>query len=124
MKKLEKIAIVLIVLWVFKLIVAVATPFFIRHMIAAACPTDKLDMLKILAGAFALMWGWGTSVACGIWLFLEAKRESRPRWLWCLAGLTLNINAVILFFVWLAFQDIRQMHNKASLPDNADSSCS
>ena len=112
MKKLEKFAIVLIVLWILQAIAAGATPFWIRHMLEAKNVTAGMGQLKILTGFFALIIGLGTSVACGIWLFLEAKRESRPRWLWCLAGLNLKINAVILFFVWLAFQEIRQMRIK------------
>jgi len=120
MKKLEKFTIVLIVLWVLQGLSTGLMPFLVGQIINAKDP-EVITNLKMLAASISIINGFGISAACGIWLFLEAKREGHLRWLWCLMGLSFKINAAILFFVWLAFLELRQMRIKTSLPDSPQS---
>jgi hypothetical protein len=121
MKKLEKFAVVLIALWILQCIFAGLTPIWIKQIVASENIDRAIPDLEMLAASISIITGLGVSAACGIWLFLEAKREGHPHWLWCIMGLSFKINAVILFFVWLAFQEIRQMRMKTSLPDSPQS---
>ena len=111
MKKLEKFVIVLIVLWILQCVCSGFMPSLIAQ-IAAARNLDASAKLQILLTSISLLSFSVVSIACATWLFLEAKREEYSKWLWCLAGLVLKIDAVILFFVWLAFQEIQQMRIK------------
>lgn len=38
-------------------------------------------------------------IGIGIWLFQQARRDERSRWVWGLFGLTFGINAAILYFL-------------------------
>ncbi|MFA6173996.1 MAG: hypothetical protein WC701_09985 [Kiritimatiellales bacterium] len=111
MKKIEKLATVLIILYSLQAVLAGLTPFWI-FQIANSHSTTFLNLLKMIGLSFSAITSIGTGIVCGIWLFAEAKREGYSSWLWCLAGLVLRLDALILFFVWLAFQEIRQMRIK------------
>ena len=40
---------------------------------------------------------------CGIWLFINSPRHNLNKWLWGIFGLGVHLFAVVLYFIYVAF---------------------
>lgn len=48
-----------------------------------------------------------TNLVCGIWLLLDSKQEKLSSWVWFLSGVVFGLNAVIVFYLFLLYIEIR-----------------
>jgi hypothetical protein len=103
MKKFEKLAVVLIILWGLNVVLTALTPIWVFQLM----DSSSLKTARLIALSLSTLIKCLSAVACGVWLYLEAKRESRSTWLWCLAGLAFQIPAVIAFVAFIILKEIR-----------------
>lgn len=102
MKKIEKLAIVLVVAWVFR---AVSTPGMLMWM-ARQQIGHISSFAQVLQYAAGLGY-WLIAAVCGAWLFVEAQRENQTKWVWCLFGLLFQVQAIAIFYLYLIFQNMK-----------------
>jgi len=106
MKNIEKLAIVLIVLWVLTLF---QNPVLSVIMAKLYGPyevgPDNLT-LSMMAGVRSMV-GLLVQIGIGIWLLVLAKREGATPWIWLLFGLCFGISAAILFFIIKVYEEIK-----------------
>lgn len=43
------------------------------------------------------------AIICGVWLFIFSSRHNLNKWLWGAFGLGVNLFAIVLYFVYVAF---------------------
>ena len=114
MKRLEKLAIVLTILWLVGAVFSTLTPICTKRMLAQE--VDMSPMLIALSSA-TILTGFMTAAICGVWLFFESKRENYSPWVWCFVGLIFNKWAVIIFFAYIILKELRNKNpNKSSEP--------
>ena len=98
MKRIEKVAIVLMVLWVLTLVSNPATSIIMARLYGAKeygqITFTQHTLVTVRAVLCALV---QTGVA--VWLFVEATRDKAARWVWSLFGLTFGLSAAILYFL-------------------------
>lgn len=108
MKTVEKIAIILIGLW---LVTHICNPLF--GILAA-----RIYGREEFAHLTQLNWLLVTSqsivpalvqIGVAVWLFQQARRDSRSRWTWSLFGLVFGISAAFLYFL---MQLVEQMKTR------------
>jgi len=117
MKKFEKLAVVLIILWGIYFVLSALTPFLIRQMVQNEGASSSIQAARVITLSVTMLIKSLSAIACGIWLYLEAKQEKRSTWLWCLAGLAFQIPAVIAFVAFLILKEIRNKNpNQSSEP--------
>jgi hypothetical protein len=102
MKKIEKLAIVLVVVWILQ---AVSTPGMFMLM-ARQQSGDISTFAQVLQYAAGLG-SWLIAAVCGAWLFVEAQREKQTKWVWCLFGLLFKVQAIAIFYLYLIFQNMK-----------------
>ena len=108
MKRFEKIAVVLIVLWFIQWISASLTPYWITKVIQNDLSSETTQMLTSVLGAVSVLIKSLTRLACGIWLYHQAKLEVQSRWIWCAVGLFFSISGIILFVAYLILGELRK----------------
>lgn len=112
MKRIEKFVLILSIVTAIKVC---AVPFITNVL--------KLQILsgpsQAAANALSSL-GWISAVAfvlvnmaCGILLLLESKEENLSQWVWLLFGLTFGLNAVIVFYLYMLFVEIRHKERKS-----------
>ncbi len=98
MKKIEVIAVVLIVLWALTLvsnpIITLITARLYTPPAQAALGCTHKAMLAARNIISVLV-----QVGVAVWLFIQAKRDRATSWVWGLFGLTFGISAAILYFL-------------------------
>ena len=106
MKKIEKIAIILIVLWVLTL---ASNPVITIIMGRLYSPQEFVNITFMQKGLLAARTILGLLVQIGIavWLFMQAKRDKAARWVWALFGLTFGISAAILYFLLQLIEEMK-----------------
>lgn len=114
MKRLEKLAIILIFLWLIGAVFSTLTPILTKNMLTQG--KDLSPLLIALSSATVLL-GFMKAAVCGGWLFFESKRENYSPWVWCVAGLIFNKWAVLLFFAYVILRELRKKNpNQSSEP--------
>ena len=76
------------------------------HFILQNDNVSSLTNLSRWVASTTLLVSTLRSVACGVFLHLEAKRENRFLWIWTLAGLAFQIPAVIAFFAYVILDEV------------------
>jgi hypothetical protein len=102
MKNIEKLAIVVAILIILKVIASNAMLWAISHL-----PTvigDYRDSTYQIVGTLKSFAEGCISIACAICLYHEAKRNDASPWIWCLFGLTSKLPAVIIFYVYMLYR--------------------
>ncbi len=110
MKRIEKVAVVLVVLWFCTLVVTPLTSYLTRvvfHQGALADQAFRLSMTESALLTVRLIIRALVHIGVAIWLFFEASRESAAKWIWGLFGLTFGINAAILYFLIQLIETMR-----------------
>jgi 4-amino-4-deoxy-L-arabinose transferase-like glycosyltransferase len=106
MKNLEKLAIVLIVLWVLTLfqnsvLSVIMATLYGPHEVASDNWT-----LAMMAGVRSIV-SVCVQIGVGIWLFVLARRKNATPWVWLLFGLCFGITAAILFFIIEVYEAVK-----------------
>jgi hypothetical protein len=102
MKNIEKIAFFLVAGWILQL---VSRPvwflFVIKH-----CQEDP-SVGSTFLGYVSLAGSSLIAIGCGIWLFKEAQKEKQGKWMWCLLGLLFQLQAIVIFYLYIILQELR-----------------
>jgi hypothetical protein len=106
MKRIEKFVLILSIVTFIK----VSTVPFITSVLKPLMLSAPSEAAAKAVSSF----GWISSTAfiltnlvCGILLFIESKEEKLSRWVWLLFGLTFGLEAVIMFYLYMIFIEIR-----------------
>jgi len=100
MKSIEKLAIILIILWILSSVLTLIMPF-IREIIRQYPYT--MFMSYTVSSILRLI----VNIGIGIWLFILARREKSTPWIWLFFGLFAGLVAAVLFFVMKVYQSVR-----------------
>lgn len=106
MKKIEVVAVVLIVLWFLTLF----PNFIFTYIVGRICSTDELVTLRwtlmgmLVAHTIVSML---VHFGVGVWLFIQAKQDKAIPWVWGLFGLTFGISAAILYFLMYLIKEMK-----------------
>jgi hypothetical protein len=103
MKRIEKLAMVLIVAWIVQAVSGPAILTWIMKQAQGAETSPVLDVLGYVSGVCR----WIVAIVCGVWLFAEADREKQSKWVWCLLGLLFHLQAVAIFVLYTILQEMR-----------------
>jgi hypothetical protein len=71
-----------------------------------------LQSRLILIARVAL--GYLVSGVLAVWLFMQAKRSGRAKWIWALFALTFGLEAVLLYFVLEMLNELKQQRGSES----------
>jgi len=104
-RKIESLFIVLIALWILEKLFMSLTPFWIHQVVQGQEAESRITFFRVLGSTLGLMMNMFKSIACGIWLQFEARKEKRSPWLWCLAGLAFQVPALIAFLATLILRN-------------------
>ena len=111
MKKIEVIAVVLIILKVLTLFPSPVTGAIVSRLYGPDFVMQLSWAQKGIVSAqnvVSLLVHFGVSV----WLFIQARRDKASPWVWGLLGLTFSISAAILYFL---LQLIEKMKTQKSM---------
>ena len=106
MKKLEWLAIVVIVL----LISSKFLSFFGTSLISrlygpeyAGVLTTNIKLIVTIRSLISIM----VNLAIGIWLFIQARQSNNVPWIWLLFGLIYGLIAAVLFYILRIYESQR-----------------
>jgi hypothetical protein len=49
-----------------------------------------------------------SSIICSVWLFIFSSRHDLNKWLWGIFGLGANLFAIVIYFVYVSFNELRE----------------
>ena len=106
MKRFEKFAIVLIVLWI---LTVIPNPLI---SIVLARISGPVQFENMNATQVSLVFARGVltvivQIAVGIWLFGTAKRDKFSPWVWSLFGFLFGITAIVLYYVMQLAEELK-----------------
>ena len=109
MKKFEKFAIILLILWLLQRVIGlIAAQIYFRVFF------DKLGDITIcnMFSNYALMiFGQLVNILIGIWLFVTVKKEKYGTpWFWLMLGIFTGVLAALLYFILRIYQSIKPEH--------------
>ena len=112
MKKIERVALVMIVLW---FITLVSNPLIPMLTVRLYGPREYADMQLSMSTIMFVRLAFSSLVqmGVGVWLFIQAKRDEKTPWIWCLFGLTFGIVAAVLYFLIQIVEDMKIMRRRA-----------
>ena len=97
--KVEKFAIVIIILWLVTLFVS---PFLFNIIFLNFLDLETFSALSTMETTINLALLFLRHIvefAIGVWLFFHAKSMNSAKWLWLMLGFVFGINAVILYYL-------------------------
>ena len=105
-KRFEKIAIILLILWVLTLI-----PNPLLNIIAGRLYAHEEYMaFRLLSSSLVsiqALLGLAVQIGVGVWLFTEAKKENDTAWLWLVLGLVFGLIAAVLYFLMKIYDELK-----------------
>ena len=106
MKKIEVIAVVLIVLWVLTLVSNPIITFITARLYTPPAQAALYCTHKAMLAARNIA---SVLVHIGIaaWLFIQAKWDRNTSWVWALFGFTFGISAAILYFLLRLVEEMK-----------------
>ena len=106
MKKIELLAIVIVILALVSSVTSMIYQYFIMRLL----PVEEIGKITMVQSAFAISAKIIRSlveIGIGVWLFAVAKKEKNAMpWLWGLFGLFFRLIAVVLFYVIKIYENI------------------
>ncbi len=110
MKKFEKLAVILLCLWVVTLIPNPGMKLLASKLYGQ---TDQMQM-KAWMNAYVLVQAvlmFAVKLGIGVWLFIAAKKRDDSGWIWMLLGWAFGIPAAILYYL------MRILERLEAIPD-------
>ncbi len=97
-KNLEKLAMLVVILWVLTLL---PTPLmnYIAVRLYSHAEYMQFNFLRSAYASMSILLGLSVHIGVAIWLFLQARRNGGTPWLWALFGIATGLTAAILY--WL-----------------------
>ena len=118
MKRIDKLAIALIVAWIIQMVSTPCLLTFLADRMHSDAYNSVTLMNTVMIYGSALLKSL-TAILCGGWLYLEAKRERQNHWVWCFFGLAFGMNAVAIFYAYAILQLLRTERKRISEPEGA-----
>ena len=107
MKKIDSVALILVLLW----LVAATVPLWLGlYAFPNILSSRQLGVIHPLTRYCALAQAIPTylvQIGVALWLFVSARRGNETPWVWALFGLTYGVLAAILFFVLRVHQQLK-----------------
>jgi uncharacterized BrkB/YihY/UPF0761 family membrane protein len=99
MKNIEKLALLIIVLWVISLPLSSYVGLYLipEHVSQAELP--HLKHLTYIFSWVSIVIGKMVDIGIAIWLFSTARKDNASAWLWALLGLTSGVLAAVLYYL-------------------------
>ena len=107
MKKIEKYLVIISVVSLLQAFTWPAVTQYLKSEVLSGSQNAVINVASAL-GWIAVIVYLVTHIVCGIWLFVEARAEKMRTWVWFLFGLTFQLSAVTLFYIYLLFTSARQ----------------
>lgn len=108
MRKIEILAILLLVLWAISFI-----PHFGMNILVGKLYGPQGHMqLNAMQNSFILVQTVlmaAVKLGIGIWLFIEARKHNKCAWIWMLLGLVFGIPAAILYYLMMILERLNQV---------------
>ena len=98
MKKLECLALVLIILFVLATFLSVFGDWVFARLYGREFMSKSNAQLKVITLVRSVL-SIIVHLAVGIWLFVQARQAKGTPWIWLLFGLVYGLLAVVLFFL-------------------------
>jgi hypothetical protein len=109
MKRIEKVAIVLIVVGTLQ---GPAMWCLLHYTQVLMQPDGKnLSFLQEILGCGSAVAASLISLVCAGWLYLEAERQNHSKWVWCLLGLLFKLPAVAVFYSFAILETLKKDRN-------------
>ena len=110
MKKFEKFAIILIILWLFqKPLSYLITMLYLN--VSFLNEGGHMFIWNIFSSYTLMVIKESLNVLIGIWLFIIAKKDRQGTpWFWLMLGIFTGILAALLYFVLRIYQTVKQEH--------------
>lgn len=112
-ERIERIAIVVLILWVVSFIPNPLTTIVVARMYGHD-EFQQFQFLKSVLASISILLTWGVHIAIGVWLFFEAKRNQKSKWSWLLFGIVFGLVAVVLFVLLQIHADLRTRKEKGT----------
>ena len=107
MKRFERIAIVLVVVWA----VTATSHFYISHLVVPYVFSPgmfgEMSIRASLTQSALTLLQLAVTIALAIWIFRTARADDRSAWVWLLLTLVFGISAAILYFVLVVYERLR-----------------
>jgi len=99
MKRIEKLALLIITLWVISLPLSSYVSLYLipKHVPPAELP--HLQYLTYLFSWVSIVIGKMVDIGIAVWLFRTSKKDNNAAWLWALLGLTSGAFAAVLYYL-------------------------
>jgi hypothetical protein len=98
MKQFEKLAIILVVLWILTVIPNRIIPMLLVRLMGVEQIGEFTALESCLIGARAVL-GVALHMAISIWMFVQCTRDNAARWVWAVFGIFFGLSAPILYFL-------------------------
>ena len=103
MKNIEKLAVALVLGFIVQ---AASMPALFVWM-TKHYQGEHISLAAEVLGYLSGVGHWIVRIVCGVWLFTEARREKQSKWIWCLFGLFVQVQAVAIFFLYTILHEMR-----------------
>ena len=98
MKKLERLALLLITLLILTNFLSLFGSALIARLYGPAFVNTSNAYLKLTVSVRSLL-SIIVNLAVGIWLFIQARQSKSTPWIWLLFGMVYGLIAAVLFFL-------------------------
>jgi uncharacterized membrane protein len=105
-KRLEKLAIIAMVLWLASLVLDPLLMFMAMRL-GGTDAMATLTMSDIIPFSLKNLVDAAVHIAVAVWLFKQAKRDGNSPWIWTLFGLVFSIVAVIVYLLSELLQQLK-----------------
>jgi hypothetical protein len=111
-KRLEKLAIIAMALWVASLVLDPVL-FAIAVALGGTESAMGMSMLDVMPISIKDVVASLVEIGVGIWLFKQAKRDGNSPFVWALFGFVFSITAVVLYLLCELLKELKERR-----PDN------
>ena len=109
MKKLDKLALVALVLIIVSRIAAVFSKALLTLLYGET--GMKITILQSASAAVTIPFILLINIGLGIWLYVEAKKDESTPWVWCLFGFMFGLTGVAVFYLIRIYNLLKEQKN-------------
>ena len=107
MKRFEKFAIVLLILWTVTLVPNRMIFMIMGPLLKSSVAIDQMMVMQVALGTAQRLLGAALHIAIAAWLFTQATRDGTARWVWSLFAVLFGLSAAILYFLLRLLKEAR-----------------
>lgn len=107
MKRFEKFAIVLLILWAVTLVPNRMSFMIMGLLLKSNVELDQMTAMQMSLGTAQRLLSVALQIAIAVWLFIQATRDGAARWVWVLLAVIFGLSAPILYFLLRILQELK-----------------